>query len=49
MTKPIAAVAVMMLCEAGKLQLDAPVSMYLPELGGLKVALDSDADYTHSD
>ena len=44
MTKPIAAVAVMMLCAEGKLQLDAPVSMYLPELGGLKVALDSDAD-----
>lgn len=44
MTKPIAAVAVMMLCEEGKLQLDAPVSVHLPELGGLKVALDSDAD-----
>ncbi len=44
MTKPIAAVAVMMLCEERKLQLDAPVSIYLPELGGLKVALDSDAD-----
>ena len=44
MTKPIAAVAVMMLCEEGKLQLDAPVSVYLPELGRLKVALDSDAD-----
>ena len=44
MTKPIAAVAVMMLCEEGKLQFDAPVSVYLPELGGLKVALDSDAD-----
>ena len=44
MTKPIAAVAVMMLCAEGKLQLDAPVSVYLPELGGLKVALDSDAD-----
>ena len=42
MTKPIAAVAVMMLCEAGKLQLDAPVSTYLPELGGLKVAADAD-------
>ena len=43
-TKPIAAVAVMMLCAERKLQLDAPVSVYLPELGGLKVALDSDAD-----
>ena len=32
MTKPIAAVAVMMLCEERKLQLDAPVSMYLPRI-----------------
>lgn len=44
MTKSIAAVAVMILCEEGKLQLDVPVSVYLPELDGLKVALDSDAD-----
>ena len=42
MTKPIAAAAVMMLCEAGKLQLDASASTYLPELGGLKVAVDTD-------
>lgn len=42
MTKPIAAVAVMMLCESRKLQLDAPVSTYLPELSGLKVAADAD-------
>ena len=42
MTKPIATVAVMMLYEDGKLQLDAPVSTYLPELGGLKVAADAD-------
>ena len=44
MTKPIAAVAVMTLFEEGRLELDAPVSVYLPELGGLKVALDPDAD-----
>ena len=44
MTKPIAAAAVMMLCEEGKLQLDVPVSTYLPELGGLKVAADADAE-----
>ena len=44
MTKPIAAVAVMMLCEEGKLQLDAPASTYLPELGNLKVAADADAE-----
>ena len=44
MTKPIAAVAVMMLCEEGKLQLDAPAATYLPELGGLKVAAAADAE-----
>ena len=44
MTKPIAAAAVMMLCEEGKLELDAPASVYLPELGGLKVAKDGDAE-----
>ena len=44
MTKPIAAAAVMMLCEEGKLQLDAPASVYLPELGGLKVAAEADAE-----
>ncbi|MCE2413696.1 beta-lactamase family protein [Candidatus Poribacteria bacterium] len=44
MTKPIAAAAVMMLCEAGKLHLDAPVSVYLPELGGLKVGADTDGE-----
>ena len=44
MTKPIAAAAVMILCEKGKLQLDAPVSIYLPELGGLKVAKDPNAE-----
>ena len=42
MTKPIAAAAVMMLCEAEKLHLDAPASTYLPELGGLKVGADTD-------
>ena len=44
MTKPIAAVAVMMLCEEGNLQLDVPASTYLPELGGLKVAVDADGE-----
>lgn len=44
MTKPIAAVGVMMLCEEGKLTLDAPASTYLPELSGLKVAQYPDAD-----
>ena len=44
MTKPVAAVGVMMLCEEGKLTLDAPAARYLPELGGLEVAQDADAD-----
>ena len=44
MTKPIAAAGVMMLCEEGKLTLDAPASTYLPELSGMEVAKDPDAD-----
>ena len=44
MTKPIAAVGVMMLCEEGKLTLDAPASTYLPELSGMQVAQDADAN-----
>ena len=44
MTKPIAAVGVMLLCEEGKLELNAPASVYLPELGGLKVAKEADAE-----
>ena len=44
MTKPVAAVGVMMLCEEGKLTLDAPAARYLPELGGLEVAQDADAN-----
>ena len=37
MTKPITAVAVMQLVEAGKVSLDEPVATYLPELGKMKV------------
>ena len=44
MTKPVAAVGVMILCEEGKLSLDAPASVYLPELSGLEMAQDVDAD-----
>ena len=44
MTKPVVAVAVMMLCQDGKLELEAPVSKYLPELGGMKVAADAEAE-----
>lgn len=43
-TKPVVAVAAMMLYEEGSLSLHAPVSDYLPELGGLKVAVDPDAE-----
>ena len=38
MTKAVGSVAAMMLCEEGKLQLDAPVSHYLPELQEMQVA-----------
>jgi CubicO group peptidase (beta-lactamase class C family) len=38
MTKPVTACAVMMLLDEGKLELDAPVSAYLPEFSGLKTA-----------
>lgn len=37
MSKPITSVATMQLVEAGKIDLDAPISTYLPELGNLKV------------
>jgi CubicO group peptidase (beta-lactamase class C family) len=40
MTKAVTGVAVMMLYEEGKFTLTDPVSKYLPELGGLKVAVD---------
>jgi len=44
MTKPIAAAAVMILREEGKLDLDVPASVYLPELGELKVATETEGD-----
>lgn len=40
MTKPITSVAVMMLVEEGRLQINDPVARYLPELAGLKVGLE---------
>ena len=39
MTKPVTSVAAMMLVEEGKLELEAPVAKYLPELDGMKVGL----------
>jgi CubicO group peptidase (beta-lactamase class C family) len=41
MTKPIVSVGVMMLVEEGKLLVSDPVSKYLPELGGLKVGVET--------
>lgn len=39
MTKAVGSTAVMMLCDAGKLELEAPAADYLPRLRGLPVAL----------
>jgi len=36
-TKPVTSVAAMMLVEEGKLDLDTPVSRYLPDLDGMQV------------
>jgi CubicO group peptidase (beta-lactamase class C family) len=43
MTKPVTAVAVMMLHEEGRFQLDDPVSKYLPEFADVKVGTGPDA------
>ena len=40
MTKPVAAVAAMMLVEQGKLTLDEPIATVLPEFSSLKVLVD---------
>ena len=40
MTKPITAVAALILVDEGKLELDAPVSRYLPALEGLEVGVE---------
>jgi CubicO group peptidase (beta-lactamase class C family) len=37
MTKPVTSVAAMILVDQGKLELDAPVAHYLPELGAMEV------------
>ncbi|MEM9842821.1 MAG: serine hydrolase domain-containing protein, partial [Pseudomonadota bacterium] len=44
MTKPITGVAMMMLWEEGKFQLDDPVTKYVPEFEGLKVLSGVDED-----
>ena len=43
MTKAVGSVAVMMLCDEGRLQLDVPAAEYLPSLRGLPVAPDAAA------
>ena len=40
MTTPLTSVAIMMLVEEGRIQLDDPVSVYLPELKGLQVGVE---------
>lgn len=42
MTKPVTSVAAMILVDQGKLELDAPVAHYLPELGAMEVARPKD-------
>jgi CubicO group peptidase (beta-lactamase class C family) len=45
MTKPITSVAVMMLVEEGRINLDHPLSMYLPEFAKMSVGVEkADAD-----
>jgi uncharacterized integral membrane protein (TIGR00701 family) len=40
MTKPVTSVAAMMLVDEGKLDLEAPVAKYLPELADMKVGIE---------
>src|SRR4051794_29777932 len=40
MTKPVTSVAAMMLVEQGKLELDAPVARYLPQLKDMQVGVE---------
>jgi beta-lactamase family protein len=40
MSKPVTSVAAMILVDEGKLDLDAPVARYLPELGEMRVAVE---------
>ncbi len=44
MSKPVTGVALLMLWEEGKFQLDDPVSKHIPELAGLQVFKGMDAD-----
>jgi CubicO group peptidase (beta-lactamase class C family) len=44
MTKPIVSVAAMMLVEEGRLQINDPVAKYLPEIGQMKVGVETSED-----
>lgn len=46
MTKPVAAVALMMLYEEGRFQLDDPIAMHLPEFADVRVLRTPDAAIT---
>ena len=45
-TKPVTAVAVMILVDEGKLSLTEPITTYLPELANLKVAAEKSDEHT---
>lgn len=49
MTKPVAAVAVMMLYEEGRFQLDDPISRFLPEFETMKVYLSGHGTMMHTE
>jgi CubicO group peptidase (beta-lactamase class C family) len=42
MTKPFTSVAIMMLVEEGKIQLNEPISLYLPEFKGVQVGVEKE-------
>jgi CubicO group peptidase (beta-lactamase class C family) len=44
MTKPIVSVAAMMLVEEGRMQINDPVAKYLPEIGKMKVGVETTED-----
>ncbi|MBL8218605.1 MAG: beta-lactamase family protein [Bryobacterales bacterium] len=46
MSKPVAGVAILMLLEQGKVRLNDPLSKYVPELKGLKVAVSEQSSGT---
>ena len=49
MSKPITSVAVMQLVESGRLDLDAPVSRYIPAFQNMKVLQEKDGEFTEVD